>query len=52
MSDHEIEDKFRRLAAGKIDRTRVRNIVECVWKLDELKDISALMPLMMMNRRN
>jgi|SRR5262245_3758668 len=52
MSDHEIEDKFRRLAAGKLDRTRVKKIVECVWRLEQLKDISALMPLLKMNRRN
>ncbi|MEK7760680.1 MAG: MmgE/PrpD family protein [Nitrospirota bacterium] len=52
MSDHEIEDKFHRLAAGKLNYTRVRKIAECVWKLDQLKDISALMPLLMMNRRN
>jgi len=52
MSDHEVEDKFRRLAAGRLDRTRVSKIVACVWKLEQLKDISALMPLLMMNRRN
>jgi 2-methylcitrate dehydratase len=52
MSDHEIEEKFRRLAVGKLDRTRVRKIVECVWKLDQLKDISAVMPLLKTNQRN
>jgi 2-methylcitrate dehydratase len=52
MSDHEIEDKFRRLAAGKLDRTRAKKVIDAVWKLDQLKDISAVMPLLKMNRRN
>jgi 2-methylcitrate dehydratase len=52
MSDHEVEDKFRRLAAGKLDRTRAKKVIDSVWKLDQLKDISAVMPLLKMNRRN
>ena len=52
MSDHEVEDKFRRLVAGKLDRTRAKKVIDSVWKLDQLKDISVLMPLLMMNRRN
>ena len=52
MSDHEVEDKFRRLAAGKLDRARMKKVIDFVWKLDQLKDISALMPLLKMNRRN
>lgn len=52
MSDHEVEDKFRRLAAGKLDRTRAKKVIDSVWKLDQHKDISVLMPLLMMNRRN
>jgi len=52
MSDHEIQSKFRRLAIGKLDRIRVSKIVGCVWKLEQLKDISALIQLLMMNRRN
>ncbi len=46
MSDHEIEDKFRLLAAGKLARARVKKVIDLVWKLDQLKDISALMPLL------
>ena len=51
MSDHEVEDKFRRLAAGKLDRARTKKVIDLVWRLDQLKDISALMPLLKMNRR-
>jgi len=52
MSDHEVEGKFRRLAAGKLDRARMKKVIDLVWRLDQLKDISALMPLLKMNRRN
>ena len=52
MSDHEVEDKFRLLAAGQLDRARIRTVSDVVWKLDQLKDISVLMPLLKMNRRN
>jgi 2-methylcitrate dehydratase len=51
MSDHEVEDKFRLLATGKLDRKRVNKVIDVVWKLDQLKDVSALMPLLKMNRR-
>jgi hypothetical protein len=51
MSDHEVEGKFRRLAAGKLDRARMKKVIDLVWRLDQLKDISALMPLLKMNRR-
>ena len=51
MSDHEVEYKFRRLAAGKLDRARVKKVIDLVWRLDQLKDISALMPLLKMNRK-
>jgi 2-methylcitrate dehydratase len=51
MSDHEVEDKFRRLAAGKLDRAHTKKLIELVWGLDKLSDISALMPLLKMNRR-
>ena len=51
MSDHDVEHKFRRLAVGKLDRVRTNKVIEVVWKFDQLKDISALMPLLKMNRR-
>jgi hypothetical protein len=52
MSDHEIEDKFRRLAAGKLDRARMKKVIDVVWKLDRLNDVSSLMPLLKVSRRN
>ena len=52
MSDHEIEKKFRRLAAGTLDRARMKKVIDLVWKLDQLKDISALMPLLKRTGRN
>ena len=51
MSDHEVEDKFRRLAAGKLDRARMKQVIDLVWKLDQLKDISTLMPLLKLTGR-
>ena len=52
MSDHEIEDKFRRLAAGKLDRARMKKVIDVVWKLDRLNDVSSLMPLLKVSRRD
>lgn len=46
MSDHEVEDKFRLLATGNIDRARLKKVVDMVWKLDRLKDVGLLMPLL------
>ena len=51
MSDQQVEDKFRLLAAGKLDRRRIDQLVDVVWKLDQLKDISVLMPLLKTKRR-
>lgn len=46
MSDRDLEAKFRRLAAGRLNRTRIDRLIEFVWNLDWVKDISALMPLL------
>lgn len=51
MSDREVEDKFRRLAAGKLDRARMNKVIDVVWKLDRLKDIDVLMPLLKVKSR-
>ena len=50
MSDHEVEDKFRTLAAGKLERARRNKVIDLVWKLDQVKDISTLMPLLRIGR--
>jgi 2-methylcitrate dehydratase len=46
MSDREVEEKFRRLAAGKLDRVGAGKVIDMVWRLDTVKDIGALMPLL------
>jgi 2-methylcitrate dehydratase len=51
MADHQVEDKFCRLAAGKLDRARMNKVIDVVWGLDRLKDISALMPLLKLKGR-
>ncbi len=51
MSDREVEDKFRGLAAGRLDRGRAGKVIDQVWKLDTLKDIGALMPLLKLRAR-
>jgi len=51
MSDREVEEKFRSLAAGKLDHARAGKVIDLVWKLDRLKDIGSLMPLLKVARR-
>ena len=43
MDDREIEAKFRRLAKGKLGLARVSQVIDLVWKLDQLKEINRLM---------
>jgi 2-methylcitrate dehydratase len=52
MSDREVEAKFRSLATGKLDRANMNKVLDIVWKLDQLKEINAMMPLLKMHRRN
>jgi 2-methylcitrate dehydratase len=51
MSDQEVEDKFRRLAVGRLDRARMTKVIDAVWKLDQLKDVGALLLLLKVNSR-
>ncbi|MEW6543083.1 MAG: MmgE/PrpD family protein [Nitrospirota bacterium] len=46
MSDREVEEKFRALAGGRLDRGRAGKVIEAVWRLDRLKDTGELMPLL------
>lgn len=48
MSDRDLEAKVRRLAAGRLSRLRIDQLIEFVWKLDQVKDIGTLMPLLRM----
>jgi 2-methylcitrate dehydratase len=50
MSDREVEEKFRGLAAGVLDRARAEKLIDMIWKFDRLKDVAALMPLMRVSR--
>lgn len=51
MSDREVEEKFRSLAAGTLDRARAGKVIDLVWELDRLKEIGSLMPLLKVARR-
>ncbi len=46
MSDRDLEAKFRRLVAGRLNRPRIDRLIEFVWDLDRIKDIGTLMPLL------
>ncbi len=52
MSDREVEEKFRALAAGTLDRTRAGKVIDFVWKLDRCPDIGELMPLLRVRERS
>ena len=52
MSDREVEEKFRSLAAGTLNRARAGKLIETVWRLETLKDIGALFPLLKVVTRN
>ncbi len=51
MSDRQVEDKFLTLAAKQLGRARARRVIELVWRLDRVKDIGVLMPLLKIVRR-
>ena len=46
LSDREIEEKFRGLTAGLFTRARAGRVIDMVWRLEELKDVGVLMPLL------
>ncbi|HEU4505434.1 MAG TPA: MmgE/PrpD family protein [Nitrospira sp.] len=46
MSDQELETKFRRLVTRRLGRARTEQLIRKVWRLDQMKDIGALMPLL------
>ncbi len=51
MSDREVEDKFRTLATGKLGRAQISKVIELVWRLETVKDIGVLMPLLHISGR-
>jgi len=50
MSDRDVESKFRRLASGRLDRSRINELIEVVWKLDRMKDITGLITLLKLKK--
>ena len=46
MSDQELETKFRRLVSRQLGRARTEALIRFVWRLDQIKDIGTLMPLL------
>ncbi len=50
LSDREIEEKFRSLAAGLFARARAGQVIDMVWRLESLEDVGKLMPLLKVSR--
>ena len=49
MSDQELEGKFRRLVDRRLGRTRTEDLIRLVWRLEQMKDIGTMMPLLRMS---
>jgi 2-methylcitrate dehydratase len=49
MSDQELEGKFRRLVDRRLGRPRTDDLIRLVWRLEQMKDIGTLMPLLRMS---
>jgi 2-methylcitrate dehydratase len=50
MSDREVEDKFRALARGRLDRARMSKLLDAIWTLDQAKDLGRIMYLLKVSR--
>jgi 2-methylcitrate dehydratase len=46
MSDREVEEKFSLLTAGQLKPAQARKIIDIMWDLDKVKDVSVVMPLL------
>jgi 2-methylcitrate dehydratase PrpD len=46
MSDREVEDKFRALARGRLDRARMSRLLDALWALDQAKDVSRIVDVL------
>ncbi|MDO8569043.1 MAG: MmgE/PrpD family protein [Dehalococcoidales bacterium] len=51
MSDAELEDKFKEMAARRLPRAQMRNLIEMVWNVDKLDDAGKLAALMVFPSR-
>ena len=45
MSDGELEEKFKRLAKGRISREKTERIISSVWNLDRERDVGKLVSM-------
>ncbi|HEX2056413.1 MAG TPA: hypothetical protein VHF07_07960, partial [Nitrospiraceae bacterium] len=48
MSDQEVEEKFRNLVRGRLDRGRIGKLLDAIWTLDRAEDMSRIMSLLKM----
>ncbi|MET0517151.1 MAG: MmgE/PrpD family protein [Nitrospiraceae bacterium] len=46
MSDSDVENKLLRLASGHLDRSRINELIDVVWTLDHMKDITGMITLL------
>ncbi|MGZ8228272.1 MAG: MmgE/PrpD family protein [Burkholderiales bacterium] len=46
MTDHEVEDKFRRLASQRLSAGQVDALLNALWRIDEARDVSAVVDLL------
>ena len=46
MSDSDVENKFLCLAFGRLDRSRINKLIDVVWKLDRMKDMTGMITLL------
>lgn len=42
MADRQVEEKFHRLVKGKLDKTHARTLLDRIWTLEQVKDITIL----------
>ena len=45
VTDKELEEKFRNISNKVLNDKKAGQVIEMVWKLDELKDINRLIDL-------
>ena len=46
MSDQDLVDKFSDLASRRLDPARINRVVDMIWRLDSLRDVSDIMRLL------
>ncbi|MDQ6732645.1 MAG: MmgE/PrpD family protein [Nitrospirota bacterium] len=51
MSDREVEEKFSLLTSRQLGPAQTRKIIDVIWDLDRVKDMSVMMPLLKVRRK-